>query len=35
MILGLFIHDIESAWLQLDHAENERQIALIQELQRF
>uniref|UniRef100_A0A915EMN4 Spectrin beta chain n=1 Tax=Ditylenchus dipsaci TaxID=166011 RepID=A0A915EMN4_9BILA len=31
---GLFIHDVESAWLRLDRAENDRQIALIQELQR-
>ncbi|KAI1720497.1 spectrin repeat domain-containing protein [Ditylenchus destructor] len=31
---GLFIHDIETAWSQLDKAENDRQITLIQELQR-
>ncbi|KAI6229996.1 Spectrin repeat-containing domain protein [Aphelenchoides fujianensis] len=31
---GLFIHDVEAAWARLDHAENERQHALILELQR-
>lgn len=31
---GLYIQDIESAWIRLDHAENERQLALIKELQR-
>lgn len=31
---GLFIHDVETAWSRLDRAENERQIALIKELQR-
>ncbi|KAI6237537.1 hypothetical protein M3Y95_00275500 [Aphelenchoides besseyi] len=31
---GLYIHDIETAWSRLDHAENERQHALILELQR-
>lgn len=31
---GLFLHDLETAWTKLDHAENERQVALIQEIQR-
>jgi spectrin beta len=31
---GLYIHDVETAWSRLDHAENERQLALIKELQR-
>ncbi|CAP39687.2 Protein CBR-SMA-1 [Caenorhabditis briggsae] len=31
---GLFMHDIESAWAQLDYAENERQVSIIAELQR-
>ncbi|CAD6193236.1 unnamed protein product [Caenorhabditis auriculariae] len=31
---GLYMHDIETAWTQLDRAENERQIAIIAELQR-
>jgi spectrin beta len=31
---GLLIHDIESAWSKLDKAENERQLALIAEIQR-
>lgn len=33
--LGLLIHDIETAWNLLDKAENERQFALIYELQRY
>ena len=32
--LGLFVHDVESAWTRLDHEENARQTALIGELQR-
>ncbi|CAI2353897.1 unnamed protein product [Caenorhabditis sp. 36 PRJEB53466] len=31
---GLCMHDIESAWAQLDYAENERQVAIIAEMQR-
>ncbi|KAJ1373630.1 hypothetical protein KIN20_036093 [Parelaphostrongylus tenuis] len=31
---GLFMHDIESAWEKLDRAENDRQLAIIAELQR-
>lgn len=31
---GLFIHDVETKWGHLDHAENQRQMALIKELQR-
>lgn len=31
---GLLIHDIETAWGKLDRAENDKQIAIIEELQR-
>ena len=31
---GLLIHDVETAWGKLDKAENERQLALISEIQR-
>ncbi|KAE9418301.1 hypothetical protein Angca_009245, partial [Angiostrongylus cantonensis] len=31
---GLFMHDIGSAWEKLDRAENDRQLAIIAELQR-
>ena len=32
---GQLLHDIESAWERLDRAENERQLAIIKELQRY
>lgn len=32
---GLFMHDIETAWLALDRSENERQLALTAELLRW
>ncbi|VDL87612.1 unnamed protein product, partial [Nippostrongylus brasiliensis] len=31
---GLFMYDVESAWEKLDRAENDRQVAIIAELQR-
>lgn len=31
---GLLLHDVESHWALLDHAEHERQVALSEELQR-
>uniref|UniRef100_A0A1I7X9L2 Spectrin beta chain n=1 Tax=Heterorhabditis bacteriophora TaxID=37862 RepID=A0A1I7X9L2_HETBA len=31
---GLFMHDIETAWEKLDRSENDRQLAIIAELQR-
>ncbi|KJH48207.1 spectrin repeat-containing domain protein [Dictyocaulus viviparus] len=31
---GLFMYDVESAWEKLDRAENDRQLAIIAELQR-
>lgn len=32
---GLFMYDVESAWEKLDRAENDRQVSIIAELQRW